>query len=164
MTPPLYIKSIPFLLFVVLFVTACQGKTEQPSSPPQPNVSHKTAKEKKVLIPPDVKKTWGAVKIAVIDKTRATENIYTVPIGGKSRIPSSNITITAEAFLPSFVMEGTTMTSASNELNNPGVKVRITDNGQPIFVGWLFSRFPTTHAVTHPKFGFTLVGAVSSSK
>lgn len=164
MTPALYLKNIPFVLCALGFMTACQGKSEQSPGSLQPTVSHKIAKEKNVVVPPEVERSWKAVKIAVIDKRRATENIYTVPIGGVFRLPSSNLTIAAEAFLPSFVMEGTTMTSSSNKLDNPGVKVRIMDNSQPVFSGWLFSRFPTTHAVTHPKFGFTLVGAVSASK
>ena len=164
MTPAQYLKNIPIALFVLWFLTACQGESEQSPTSLQPTISHKIVKEKTVVVPTDVKKTWRAVRIAVIDKTRATENIYTVPIGGMSRIPSSNLTITVEAFLPSFVMEGTTMTSSSNELINPSVKVRIVDNGQPVFSGWLFSRFPTTHAITHPKYGFTLVGAVPFSK
>lgn len=154
-------KYIPFALFVLVVTTACQGGSDQAPSPLQPTISHKTANEKKVVVPPDVKRTWRAVKIAVIDKKRATENIYTVPIAGMFHIPSTTLTITVEAFLPSFVMEGAVMTSSSNELDNPGVKVRIVDNAQPVFSGWLFSKFPTTHAVTHPKFGFTLVGAVS---
>lgn len=164
MTPTPYLKNIPFALFILGSMTACQGQSEQSHSNLQPTISHNTSKEKTIVVPPNVNGSWKSVKIAVIDKTRATENIYTVPIGGKSRIPPSNLVIAAEAFLPSFVMEGSTMTSSSNELNNPGVKVNITDNGQTVFNGWLFARFPTTHAVTHPKFGFTLVGAVPAPK
>jgi hypothetical protein len=100
----------------------------------------------------------------VIDKTRGTENIYTIPIGTSFTVPSSSLNIHVEAFLPSFTMEGTTITSSSNELLNPGAKVRIRENGAPVFQGWLFSKFPNTHAVTNPKFGFSLIGVVPVRK
>lgn len=158
-----YKKNLPYALLLVLLLSACQAR-EQQSVVPEPTTSHKTSPEKTVVVPREVAGAWKAVKIAVIDKKRATENIYTVPVGGVSRIPSTKLTISAEAFLPSFVIEGTVMTSSSNELRNPGVKVNISDNGVPVFNGWLFSKYPATHAVTHPKYGFTLVGVVPASK
>jgi hypothetical protein len=57
-------------------------------------------------------------------------------------------------------MEGIIITSSTNELLNPAAKVNITENGSLIFKGWLFSKFPNTHAVTLPKYGFSLIGAV----
>jgi hypothetical protein len=72
--------------------------------------------------------------------------------------------IQVETFLPAFIMEGSTMTSASNELKNPGAKVQITENGAVIFRGWLFSLFPNTQAFMHPKYGFSLVDVVPASK
>ncbi|MSN24780.1 MAG: DUF2155 domain-containing protein [Geobacter sp.] len=147
----------------MLCLVACQGNEQSPIIL-KPKLSHKTSSEKTVVVPPEVAVAWKAVKIAVIDKTRATENIYTVPLGSVSRLPSSKLTISVEAFLPSFVIEGTVMTSSSNKLNNPGVKVSISDDGKPVFKGWLFSKYPATHAVTLPKYGFTLVGVVPASK
>ena len=117
-----------------------------------------------MIVPPEVFRRWKAVKLAVIDKNRGTENIYIVPIGSTFTVPSSALTITVEAFLPAFTMEGTTITTSSNELVNPGAKVRISENGSTVFQGWLFSKFPNTHAVTHPKFGFSLIGVVPVAK
>ncbi|HBA71541.1 MAG TPA: DUF2155 domain-containing protein [Geobacter sp.] len=163
MTPALSINNLPFAFLAILLLAACQGQEQQPVAL-KPRISHKTASEKSVIVPPEVASSWKAVKIAVIDKTHATENIYTIPVGGVSRIPSSKLTISAEAFLPSFVIEGTVMTSSSNELKNPGVKVSISENGTPVFKGWLFSKYPATHAISHPKYGFTLVGVVPVPK
>jgi hypothetical protein len=122
--------------------------------------SHPNNKEATIVIPPGVTDRWKAVKIAVIDKSNVSQKLYTIPIGGKLSIPSSNLIIEVETFLPSFTMEGSIMTSSSNELKNPGAKVRITENGAVIFKGWLFSLFPKTHAFMHPKFGFTLIDVV----
>jgi hypothetical protein len=148
------------MLFSVSVLSASQENTENPVGNLQPSTSHRTAKEKIIIVPPEVSRRWKAVKIAVIDKTRGTENIYVVPIATQVRIPSSALTITVEAFLPAFTMEGTIITTSSNELINPGAMVRISENGAPVFRGWLFSKFQNRHAVSHPKFGFTLIGVV----
>ena len=145
-------------------MTACQEQAEKPHDNLKPSTSHRTVKEKTVIVPPEVSRRWKAVKLAVIDKTRGTENIYTVPIGSQYTIPSSALTINVEAFLPAFTMEGTTITTSSNELLNPGAKVRISVSGTPVFQGWLFSKFPNTHAVAHPRFGFSLIGVVPVKK
>jgi hypothetical protein len=143
---------------------ACQESNEKPHDNLKPSTSHRTVKEKTVIVPPEVAKRWKAVKIAVIDKTRGTENIYVVPVGSLLKVPSSALIISVEAFLPSFTMEGTTITTSSNELLNPGAKVSISENGISVFKGWLFSKFPNTHAVTHPKYGFSLIGVVPTGK
>ena len=153
-----------FLCFLLSVLSACQEQNEKPHDNLKPTTSHRTVKEKKVIVPPDVARRWAAVKLAVIDKTRGTENIYVVPIGAQFKVPSSSLTILVDAFLPAFIMEGTTITSSSNKLENPGAKVLISENGTIIFQGWLFSKFPNTHAVTHPKYGFSLIGAVPVSQ
>jgi hypothetical protein len=153
-----------FTFFSVSILNACQERIEKPHDNLKPSTSHRTVKEKKVVVPPEVSLRWAAVKLAVIDKTRGTENIYVIPIGSPVTIPSSKLTISVEAFLPAFIMEGTTITTSSNELINPGAKVRISENGTPVFQGWLFSKFPNTHAVTHPKYGFSLIGVVPVTK
>ena len=127
----------------------------------KPRKSHRTVKEKTIIVPPEVTKRWGGIKLVVVDKVRGTENIYVVPVGTKYVIPSSKLAITVEAFLPSFVIEGSNITTSSNELKNPAAKVSITESGSPVFQGWLFSKYPNTHAVSHPKFGFSLIGVVS---
>ncbi|OGU17102.1 MAG: hypothetical protein A2076_10315 [Geobacteraceae bacterium GWC2_53_11] len=153
--------SVSFLASVL---SACQERTEKPHDKLQPSTSHRTTKEKTVIVPPDVIRRWKAVRIAVIDKTRGTENIYVVPIGATFPVPSSALSITVEAFLPAFTMEGATITTSSNELVNPGAKVRISEHGSTVFQGWLFSKFPNTHAVTNPKYGFSLIGVVPASR
>ena len=135
-------------------------RAEIPPEVLKPRPSHQIVREKKIVVPHEVLMRWKAVKIAVIDKTRGTENIYVVPIGTVFTIIPSKVTITVDAFLPAFTMEGATITSSSNELWNPSAKVNISENGSLIFQGWLFAKFSNTHAVTNPRFGFSLIGAV----
>jgi hypothetical protein len=126
--------------------------------------SHTAKKDAQIVIPSFVAGKWKAVKIAVIDKSTVSQKIHTIPLGGKLDIPGSTLAIEVETFLPAFIMEGSTMTSASNELKNPGVKVQITEKGTVIFRGWLFSQFPNTHVFMHPRYGFTLVDVVPTDR
>jgi hypothetical protein len=112
-----------------------------------------------IVVPPYVAGKWKTVRIAVIEKSSVSEKVYAIPIGGKLVIPGSTMTIKVETFLPSFIMEGSTMTSISNDLTNPGVKIQIIENGSELFSGWLFSKFPSTHAFIHPRYGFALIDA-----
>jgi hypothetical protein len=152
------------MFFTVSVLASCQENSEEPKSNLKPSTSHQTVKEKTIIVPPEVSRRWKAVKLAVIDKTRGTENIYIIPIGTTFTVPSSALNISVDTFLPAFTMEGATITTSSNELINPGTKVRISENGNPVFQGWLFSKFPNTHAVTHPKYGFSLIGVVPVSR
>jgi hypothetical protein len=152
------------VFFSVLVLGVCQGHTEAPPDNLKPRTSHRTVIEKAIVIPPAVLSYWKAVKLAVIDKTRGTENIYVVPIGSTFTVPSSLLTISVEAFLPAFIIEGTTITTSSNKLVNPAAKVRISENETLVFQGWLFSNFPNPRAVAHPKFGFSLIGVVPARK
>ena len=166
-TALIYAKTVTksaLILFSVVLLNACDEPAEKSRNAPKPRVSHRAVKEKAIVVPPEVTKRWKAVKVAVIDKTRGTESIYVVPIGKKFTIPSSNLSITVEAFLPAFIMEGSSITTSSNELTNPGAKVKIYENNLPVFLGWIFLKFPNTHAVTHPKFGFSLLDVIPFSK
>lgn len=157
-------QTVLFALLTVSYaLTGCQRK-QQPPPELKTTHSHTIKKDSKIVVPPDVAEKWKAVRIAVIDKSNASQKLYTIPIGGKLAIPLSALVIEVETFLPAFTMEGPLITTSSTELKNPGVKVRITENGSVIFRGWLFSMFPKTHAFMHPKYGFTLVDVVPSRK
>ena len=148
------------LIFSALAVVAGCSKNENKdsSAPAVPGSSHSvTKKEAVVAVPPSVKGKWKAVKISVTNKSVNKDTVYTVAIGKPFKIPDSDLTITVDNFLPHFVMEGTTLTSQSNEPKNPAAQVRITETDREIFKGWLFALYPTTHAFQHPKYGFTLV-------
>jgi len=151
------------LFIVALFLPAalagCRQKEQEPPLKMDAAGSHITKKEAAVVVPASAKNAWKAVKIAVIDKANIKETVYTIPIGSSVSIPESSMNIEVEAFLPAFIMEGTVMTTSSNDLKNPGAKVKITEKGNIIFKGWLFARFPT-NTFMHPNYGFTLVDAV----
>ncbi len=151
---------IVVLVMLPVLLAGCRSKERQALPAADAARSHSDKKVTTIVVPDTVKGKWQAVKIAVIDKTTAIQNIYTIPLNGKISLPSSSLTIEIEAFLPSFIKEGSTITSKSNELRNPGAKVLIAENGTLVFNGWLFARFPGAHAYRHPRYSFTLVDVV----
>lgn len=132
--------------------TAAVAKSQQPVK--QPSV---------VVVPDSVRGKWKAVKIAVADKNAKRQEVYRIDIGSEFKLPGSNLTLTVENFLPHFVMEGTTLTSQSNELRNPAAQMVIREGNKEIYRGWLFTLYPTTHSFTHPQYGFTLVDYVAAN-
>jgi hypothetical protein len=154
------LKSFVFVLIALFLTTACQKKEEAKSGAAVAPSPHGAKKESVIVEPDSVKGKWKAVKIAVIDKSTNKEAVYTIAIGSQFIIPGTDLAIKVESFLPHFTMSGAVMTSQSNEPKNPAARVRIYEGGKEIFKGWLFSLYPTTHAIQHPRFGFTLVGFI----
>jgi Uncharacterized protein conserved in bacteria (DUF2155) len=109
-----------------------------------------------VDVPDTVKGRWSGVVLEISDKKNSSSGEYTVPLGSALKVPGSDLRVEVKEYLPAFVMQGSTITSLSNEPNNPAAFVSVSEGGSEIFAGWLFSRYPTTHAFSHPRFAITL--------
>ncbi len=164
-------SAIAIAGLLALTVSACskqeQAKQEEqapaPAQAPQTNlILPQKGQQATVSIPPEVKGKWKAIKLTVLDKTKKTSKDFEAKIGEETPVPGTKLSIKAEDFVPSFVMQGMNVTSASNEPTNPAAKVIITEGGKEVFKGWLFQRFPSTHAFNHPEFAITLSGGVKS--
>ncbi|MBF0327665.1 MAG: DUF2155 domain-containing protein [Nitrospirae bacterium] len=127
----------------------------QPGGAPMPK-----AGTLKVVVPDSVKGKWSAVKLIVEDKASKKRQEYSVNLNSDFKVPNTNLNISVGDFMPDFRMADT-ITSASNQLNNPAVYVKVTENNAEIFKGWLYSKFPTIHPFEHPKFGISLKEAVA---
>lgn len=150
---------------LALTISACgkqeQAKQQAPAQkPPTKLLLPQKGQEAVVNIPPDVKGKWKAVNLTVMDKTKKTTKTFEAKIGEETPVPGTTLSIKAIQFAPSFVMQGMNITSASNEETNPAAQVVITENGKEVFKGWLFQKFPTTHAFNHPEYAVTLTGGV----
>lgn len=161
------IIGLPKALFLILFlivVAGCKEKEQPTALQVASGRSHYKPKGAVIVVPDSVKGAWQAVKISVIKKTgtKNEEKTYTVPINRSITTNDNSMKIEIKAFLPAFVIEGSVATSLSNELKNPAVKAKITDvrSDQVIFDGWLFSRFPASHAFVNPNYDFGLLAAI----
>jgi hypothetical protein len=118
--------------------------------------------ELKILVPESVKGKWSAVKIVVQDKAAKSQQEFTVKLNSEFKIPNSNLKVMVGDFIPDFRMSADTITSGSNNPDNPAVGVKVFEGDKEIFPapgkkwGWLYSRFPTMHPFEHPKYGLFL--------
>jgi hypothetical protein len=153
------------LLLAALFAVAgCSKREEKPTSEVSPPASPPVRKaEARVVVPGEVQGKWTAVKIGVLDKDSGKEQIYTIDIGSEASLAESGLSLKVLNFLPAFIMDGTTMTSVSNETRNPATQIIITEGNAEVYKGWLFSLYPGTHAFQHPRYSFTLVDFVPAT-
>ncbi len=106
-----------------------------------------------LTVPDEVKARYKAVVFEVTNKETSEKKDYTVGIGQTAPLGDTGLTITVEAFLPSFTMAGNVFTSAGIDPNNPAAKVNIVDAaGNPPYTRFLFSLYPLTHPYEHPKY------------
>ena len=142
----------------LVFTFACKKKEEaKPAeqAAPAPGVMMPpTAPE--IVVPEQVKGKWGAVKLAIEDKTAKSTKDVTVKLNSDYKVPDSTLVIKVGDFLPDFKMEGTVITSATDQPNNPAVRVVIMDGDKELFKGWLYSKFPAIHPFQHERFALTL--------
>ena len=146
------------VLFSMAFIFACGGEKQPPekSGAPQGGQAIPPVGKPVIDVPAAVKGKWKGVVLVIEDKEKKASKEHAVDIGEKFKVPGSDITVTVKEFFPSFVMQGSRITSTSNEPANPAAQVVVAEGGSEIFNGWLFAKFPTTHAFSHPKYAITL--------
>jgi hypothetical protein len=140
-----------------LLCSACSrqesGKSQNKASAPT-KLSRYSSSDLKIDLTPDVAKTWKSVRIQILDKTNFLTSECDVPIGGAYQLTEPSIKIEAPVFVPDFVMKNGIITSRSNQLNNPAVKIVAYQQGKQIFNGWVYGRYQETDI--HPRFRFML--------
>ncbi len=164
------------LIAIALLLPACQKKEDQEA--PKASMAkgpiidtqigsqgHSGAAIQKtefqVIVPPEVKEKWSAVKFIIEDKEESKQLEITSKIGEEFKIPDSNLTVKTGPFLPDFKMSAATITSVTNDPKNPSVGVAIYEDGKKIFPpsgewGWLYMNFPTIHSFQHERYGLVL--------
>lgn len=177
------ILSVAVAVTIFLSFAACSKKQESPPPEPKapalgqgpiiespavpPGHEPKQKVEFNVLVPPDVKEAWSAVKLIVLNKKTNKTQEFIVKLHGELKIPDSRLTVTVGDFLPDFKMGAQVITSSSNNPVNPAVGVKIFEDGAQIFPetgkwGWLYANHPTIHPFQHESFSVTLKEGVAS--
>ncbi|MBI5848278.1 MAG: DUF2155 domain-containing protein [Nitrospirae bacterium] len=113
-----------------------------------------------VSLPDAVKGKWKAVVVVVEEKASKKKSEYTINVNSDFKIPGSNIKLAVGEFIPDFKMDGLTITSLSNEPNNPAVGLKVMEDEKEVFKGWLYSKFPAIHPFEHPKYAVLLKSGV----
>jgi hypothetical protein len=118
----------------------------------------------KLVVPPEVTAAYSDVEIDWKDSQKGKEGRLAVPIGGAAPVPDSDLKIRVDVFLPSFTMTSDEITSAGIGQENPAARIAVVENGNEIFAGWIFKRFPDVHPFQHPRFSLRLEGGVLRKK
>jgi hypothetical protein len=113
-----------------------------------------------VSLPDTVKGKWKAVIVVVEDKGSKKKTEYTINVNSDFKIPGSNLKLVVSEFIPDFKMDGLTITSISNEPNNPAVGLKVFEEDKEVFKGWLYSKFPAIHPFEHPKYAVMLKSGI----
>lgn len=111
-------------------------------------------------VPPEVLKAYSGIRLRWKDSQSGKEGMLDVPLDGSARIPDSNLEVRANVFLPAFSMTAQTITSTGISPDNPAARISVSENGQEIFAGWIFTRFPDVHPFAHPRYSLRLEGGV----
>jgi hypothetical protein len=148
----------------MIMPVGCKKKEEpRQQTPPPPGHGITIPKaDLKIVVPETVKGEWKAVKLEVTDKSTNSIKEVTISLNSEYSIPDSNLKIKVGDFLPDFRMEGTIITSASNEPKNPAIQLTVLENGKEIFKGWLYSKFPSIHPFQHEKYSLRLIEGIKS--
>jgi hypothetical protein len=164
--------AIACIGLLILTTGACKKKEEPPPVVPRTGIPGQQQAvppgtmpmipkgEKNVVLPDSVKGNWKGVVIEVENKTTNKTEEFTIDLNSEFVLPGSNLKISVGEFLPDFRMEGLTITSKSNEENNPSVNVKIIEDDKEIFKGWLYSKFPSIHPFEHPDYTVKLKNGV----
>lgn len=158
---------VALLLLVSIPFASCKKKEQPPVPPPMQEGTPGTSgsphgemgggPEKKVAVPAEVKNSWKSVKIDVEFKAKKTNKAFSIPLNTEFKVPDSDLTIKVGDFLPHFAMTADSITSNSNNPENPAVRVEVLEKGKAVFKGWLFSKFPDVHPFQHEQYGLKLV-------
>ena len=114
----------------------------------------------RLVVPPEVEKTYSAIRLTGKDSKSGKEGALDIPLGGVARVPDSDLEVRSDVFLPAFTMTANEITSNGVELTNPAARITVAEKGNEVFGGWIFTNFPDVHPFEHPRFSLRLAGAV----
>ena len=115
-----------------------------------------------VGILPEIADAWSGVRVQLVDIESGDAQRVDVQLGETVSLGSSGLTLTAQTFIPDFVMDEGGITSRSADANNPAVSVVITEEGAEDYEGWLFAAMPGIHPYPHARYQVLLVEGISS--
>lgn len=117
--------------------------------------------EIEIVIPEEVTSTWQSVPLEVTDGGGKRE--MQVQIGVPTKLETSGFVLLVEAFLPSYSSDFNTITSVSNEPENPAVMVQLKKAEEVVARGWVFQNLPEYNTFKHEAVVITLQVAASSA-
>lgn len=113
-------------------------------------------------IPADVKAKWKTVELSVAGKDITVRNLQ-VAVGSEAGIDKSGLTVRVVAYVPAFQSDAGTVTSASNNPDNPAVLIQLVDKGQVVSEGWVFQMLPDFNTYSNDRLQVQLLAASATA-
>jgi hypothetical protein len=115
-----------------------------------------------VRLDPEIAAGWRAVRIEIVDRDTGDKQVVEVPLGGADLLGDSGLVLSAETFVPDFIMDENGIRSRTPEPHNPAVRVVISEDGMEDYRGWLFAAMPEIQAFPHPRYRVLLLEGVAA--
>ena len=113
-----------------------------------------------IALDPEIAGAWSGIRVHVVDSETGDGQIIDVALGETVALGDSGLTLSADTFVPDFVMDEGGITSRSAETHNPAVRVVITEEGAADYEGWLFAAMPEIHPYPHERYRVLLVEGI----
>jgi len=113
-----------------------------------------------IRLDPEIAGAWSGIRVHVVDSETGDGQIIDVALGETAALGDSGLTLSADTFVPDFVMDEGGITSRSAETQNPAARVVIAEEGMANYEGWLFAAMPEIHPFPHDRFQVLLVEGI----
>jgi len=123
---------------------------------------HSVGINRDINLPEHIRSQWTGAIIRLVDVNTGLTETVTVDLGSTVSLGNSGLSLTAETFIPAFVMDDSGITSSSAEPTNPAVEVVISEQGKDPYHGWLFATMPEIHPYPHDRYQVLLVEGIPS--
>jgi hypothetical protein len=111
---------------------------------------------------PEIAGAWSGIRVHVVALETKEGQIFDVALGETVVLGDSGLTLSADTFVPDFVMDESGITSRSAETHNPAARVVIAEEGAADYEGWLFAAMPEIHPFPHDRYQVLLVEGLPS--
>ena len=115
-----------------------------------------------IAMDPSIEGAWSGVRVRVMELETGEEQFFEIQLGGADMLGDTGLVLTAQTFIPDFIMDDNGITSRSAETNNPAVRVLISEDGMEDYEGWLFAKMPEIHPYPHARYQVLLVEGIPS--
>ncbi|MEK7207066.1 MAG: hypothetical protein AAB134_04200 [Pseudomonadota bacterium] len=131
-----------------------------PAHPPigKPAIHPVSGNQLKVITPPEVAAKWKAVELSILAVGRAELRLR-IPVGSQQALAATDLTLSVIAYLPSFKVNGDSVTSSSINAENPAVLLRLKNLRGKLAEGWVFQKLPQFNTFHSDKVAVTLIEA-----
>ena len=152
-------KTAEVVIASVVSKTPARPTGSPPHTSSGPDAFKHTASgtKSRLNIPAEVKAKWKSTELAVSGPGISARTVK-LAVGGELKL-ESGLLLRVLAYVPAFQSDTGTVTSASNNPDNPAVLLQLVDRQQILGEGWVFQKLPDFNTFTIDRLKVQLVGA-----